>query len=248
MDKPRTFNGDLGNLPEALERLTTEQRWLVWKWETRRDKNGGLKWTKPPYQARYPRQNAKSDDPDTWGAYADAVAVVAAGDADGIGYALLGSDLGAIDLDKCRDAVTGEVAEWAETLHAEAGDAYHEITVSGQGTRILGTANGPSRQRRFNLGAGAGIELFRNTKKYITISGNERGKCAALPPIDNLIDTFEGRYDEQKGQKHASSDFLDFNTAAPQGRDYDSLIHNGAPDGGDRSELFHSAIWHLASR
>jgi hypothetical protein len=33
MDKPRTFNGDLGHLPGALERLTAERRWLVWKWE-----------------------------------------------------------------------------------------------------------------------------------------------------------------------------------------------------------------------
>jgi putative DNA primase/helicase len=246
MDKPRTFNGDLGNLPAALERLTAEPRWLLWKWETRRDKNGGLKWTKPPYQARYPRQNAKSDDPETWGSYADAVAAVAAGDADGIGYALLGTDLGAIDLDKCRNPVTGEVADWAEALHAEAGDAYHEVTVSGQGTRILGTANGPSRQRRFNLDDGAGIELFRNTKKYITISGNERGRCAALPPIDDLIDTLEGRYDAQKDRKRAG--LFDFNTAAPQGRDYDDLIHNGAPDGGDRSELFHGVVWHLAGK
>jgi hypothetical protein len=248
MDKPRTFNGDLGHLPSALEGLTTEQRWLVWRWETRCDKNGSLKWTKPPYQARYPRQNAKSYDPETWGSYADAVGAVAAGDADGIGYALLGSDLGAIDLDKCRDAVTGEMAEWAETLHAEAGNAYHEVTVSGQGTRILGTANGPSRQRRFNLGDGAGIELFRNTKKYITVSGNKRGTCAGLPPIDDLIDTLEERYDELKGHKGVSSDFFDFNTAAPQARGYDDLIRNGAPDGGDRSELFHGVVWHLAGK
>ena len=163
MDKPRTFNGDLGNLPAALERLTAEPRWLVWRWETRSDKDGNPNWTKPPYQARFPGKNAKTNDPQTWGAYADAIKAVNAGDADGIGYALLGSDLGAIDLDKCRDSVTGEVAQWAEAVHAEAGGAYHEVTVSGQGTRILGTANGPSRQRRFNLGDGAGIELFRRS-------------------------------------------------------------------------------------
>jgi putative DNA primase/helicase len=255
MDKPRTFNGDLENLPAALERLTAERRWLVWKWEARckksgepdLDKNGEPKWTKPPYQARFPKHHAATDDPTTWGTYLDAVDAVQAGEADGIGYALLGSDLGAIDLDKCRDAATGELAQWAEALHAEAGGAYHEVTVSGQGTRILGTANGPSRQRRFNLGHGDGIELFRNTKKYITISGNERGTCAGLPPIDDLIDTLEERFDEQKGRTRAVTDVFDFNDAAPQSRDYDDLIRNGVPEG-DRSEEFQRVVWHLASK
>jgi hypothetical protein len=255
MDKPRTFNGDLNHLPAALERLSAERRWLVWRWEARHkksgeldlDKNGDPKWTKPPYQARFPKHHAATDDPSTWGIYLDAVAAVKVGEADGIGYALLGSDLGAIDLDKCRNAATGEVAQWAEELHAEAGGAYHEITVSGQGTRILGITNGPSRQRRFNLGNGAGIELFRNTKKYITISANERGACAGLPPIDDLIDTLEERYDAQKDCKRASPAPFDFNTAAPQGRDYDDLIRNGAPNG-ERSELFHGAVWHLAGK
>jgi primase-polymerase (primpol)-like protein len=160
MDKPRTFNGDLNHLPAALERLSAERRWLVWRWEARHkksgeldlDKNGDPKWTKPPYQARFPKHHAATDDPSTWGIYLDAVDAVKVGEADGIGYALLGSDLGAIDLDKCRNAATGEVAQWAEELHAEAGGAYHEITVSGQGTRILGITNGPSRQRRFQSG------------------------------------------------------------------------------------------------
>jgi putative DNA primase/helicase len=249
MDKPRTFNGDLSNLPAALERLTAEQRWLVWRWELRGKKSDEeAQWTKPPYMARFPKKHAMTDNPETWGPYADAVAAVAAGDADGIGYALLGSDLGAIDLDKCRNPMTGEVAQWAEELHVEADGAYHEVTVSGRGTRILGTANGPSRQRRFNLNDGAGIELFRNTKKYITISGNARGSCAALPPIDDLIDALEERYDAQKGRKSASSNTFDFNDAARQSPDYDDLIRNGAPDGGDRSELFHGVVWHLAGK
>jgi hypothetical protein len=255
MDKPATYNGNLDHLPPALERLTTERRWLVWRWETRSkksgepdlNKKGELKWTKPPYQARFPKHHAATDDPLTWGTYLDAVDAVKYGEADGIGYALLGSDLGAIDLDKCRNAVTGEVADWAEELHAEAGDAYHEVTVSGQGTRILGITNGPTRQRRFNLGDGAGIELFRNTARYITVSGNERGTCAELPPIDGLIDALEERYDAQKGGKRASLDTLDFNDAGPRARDYDDLIRDGAPDG-DRSQEFQRVVWHLASK
>jgi hypothetical protein len=258
LQKPQTFNGDLANLPAALERLTAEPRWVIWRWEPRRkksgeldlDMNGSPKWTKPPYQARYPGQLAKSDDPGTWGSYADAVAAVEHGDANGIGYALLGFDVGAIDLDKCGDPATGEVERWAEVLHDEVREAYSEITVSGSGTRILGTATGPRRMRKFNLGGGAGIELFRNAERYITISGNQRGTGDGLPPIDDLIDALEARLDEEKGQRKAKgrvADGFDFNTAAPQAADFDDLIRNGAPDG-KRSEAFQSVVWHLAGK
>jgi hypothetical protein len=244
--KPQTFNGDLAHLPVALERLTAEPRWVVWRWELVKGR-----WTKPPYQARYPRQNARANDPETWSAYDDALEAVEHGDADGIGYALLGSDVGAIDLDKCRDPVTGEVAGWAEVVRD--GEAYSEITVSGTGTRVLGTATGPRRMRRFNLDGGAGIELFRNAERYITISGNQRGACDGLPLIDDLIDALEARLDEEKGQRRANDTSggtgLDFNAARQQtaGREYDSIIRNGVPDG-ERSEAFQSVVWHLAGK
>jgi hypothetical protein len=255
LQKPQTYNGDLENLPAALERLTAEPRWVVWKWELRRNKSGErAKWTKPPYQALYPGEKAKSDDPGTWGLYADAIAAVKHGEADGIGFSLLGSDLGAIDLDKCRDPATGEVAKWAETLHDMAPGTYSEVTVSGAGTRILGTATGPRRLRKFDLGRGAAIELFRNAERYITVSGNQLGTCDGLAPIDELIDTLEQRLDEWKGKGRtnghaANGSSFDFNAAGQQtaGRDYDSVICNGVPDG-QRSEAFQAAVWHLAGK
>src|SRR6516225_11040582 len=96
--KPQTHSADLSNLPKALQPLTAERRWVVWPWQLRKSK-----WTKPPRQARNPQCNARSNDPATWGDYADAVAAVAAGNADGIGYMLKDSNIGAIDLDHCVD-------------------------------------------------------------------------------------------------------------------------------------------------
>jgi primase-polymerase (primpol)-like protein len=98
-EKPKTFCGDLAHLPQALRPLTEQKRWVVWPWELRKSKGGKEKWTKPPRQARDPAYNARSNDPDTWGTYDEAVAAVAAGSADGIGYMLLGSGIGAIDVD-----------------------------------------------------------------------------------------------------------------------------------------------------
>jgi primase-polymerase (primpol)-like protein len=183
-EKPKTFCGNLAHLPQALQPLTEQKRWVVWPWELRKGNSGKEKWTKPPRQARNPAYNARSNDPDTWGTYDEAVAAVAAGNADGIGYMLLGSGIGAIDLDHvAEDGDSGKLKRWAEQLQAEANGAYQEVTVSGGGLRIVGTASGPDVQRKFTFDrqTGAGIELYRNTARYITVSGLEVGDCAELP-------------------------------------------------------------------
>jgi hypothetical protein len=243
MTKPRTYNADLAHLPSALVPLTEEQRWVVWPWELRTTKSGKEKWTKPPRQARNPRRNARSNDPSTWGSYADAVAAVAAGNADGIGYMLKDSNIGAIDLDHCVDQESTKLEPWAEQLCGEANGSYQEITVSGGGLRIIGIASGPETHRRFNFDrSGAGIELYRNTARYITISGLQIGQCPGLPPLDAFIDMLFARHSGQ------AAGGLDFNDADPQASpDYDDLIQNGAPEG-ERSELFQAVVWHLAGK
>ena len=244
MERPRTHNGNLGQLPAALLPLTRQERWVVWPWELRPTKNGKTKWTKPPRQVRDPRRNARSNDPTTWGSYTDAVAAVLGGNADGIGYMLQGSDIGAIDLDHCVDNDNGKLLPWAERLQNEAFGAYQEITVSGGGLRIIGKVNGPETQRKFTFDrkTGAGIELYRNTARYITISGIEMGgPCAELPPLDELIDRLLQRH----GQ---NPDGLDFNDAgSQQSASIDGIIKNGAPEG-VRSELFQKVVWNLASK
>ena len=127
--KPRTFHRDLENLPAALLPLTQLEHWVIWKWEQTKDS----RWTKVPYQPRFYNQHAKSNDPVTWGSYADAVLAFTSGHCDGIGFMLKDSELGAIDLDKIRDFATGQVLRWAEELFVEAANAgcYLEWTVSG---------------------------------------------------------------------------------------------------------------------
>jgi hypothetical protein len=144
----------------------------VWPWELRVNKGGKEKWTKPPRQARDPKHNARSNDPATWGSYDDAVAAVAAGNADGFGYMLLGSGVGAVDLDHVLEE-DGKPIRWAEQLCAEAAAAYQERTVSGAGLRIIGTTSGPETHRKltFDRKTGAGIELYRDTARYITVFG-----------------------------------------------------------------------------
>jgi hypothetical protein len=243
-DKPKTYNGDLAHLPAALMPLTQQPRWVVWPWEWRATKTSG-RWTKPPRLARDPRHSAKSNDPSTWDTWETAVKAVTAGNADGIGFMLLGSDIGAGDLDHCRNPETGAVDPWAEALSVEANGAYREVTVSGGGLRVIGKVSGPEAHRKFTFdrNTGAGVEVYRNTARYITVSGLELGTCLELPPLDGFIDTMLMRY----GGLQAGG--LDFNDAGPQSSsiNYDNLIRNGAPEG-QRSDLFQSVVWHLAGK
>ena len=247
MEKPKTFQGDLTHLPPALAPLTQEPRWLNWRWVWRTRKDGTGKWTKPPYQSRSPDKNASSTDPGTWGQYADAVEVVAEGAADGIGFALLGSNIGAVDLDHCRDADSGAISPWAEDIRAQANGSYCEVTVSGTGLRIISqVANETECHRKFTVdrATDGSIEIYRNCARYITVSGLEIGHCTDLPPADDFLDKLDSRYDEQ------SDGGFDFNTAGEQTTssiDYDDLIKNGAPEG-QRSELFQAVVWHLAGQ
>jgi hypothetical protein len=246
--KPHTYVADITQLPKALQHITRQKRWVVWRWELRKRKDGAEKWTKPPYQCSAPKTPAKSNDPGTWGTYAEAVAVVAAGLADGIGFMLKDSEVAAADLDHVRDAQTGEIIGWAKHLCVEADQLglYREVTVSGSGLRFIGLSHGSELHRKFTFHrkSGAGIELYRNTARYITISGLQEGSCDELGPIDDYLDTLVARFD---GQPTATPPFdFDFNNAGPQADYFHDIIENGAPEG-ERSGKFQEVIWHLAS-
>jgi RecA-family ATPase len=195
LKKPQTYNGDLDKLPGALAHLRDKPIWLCWKWEKRKSKEGGEKWTKPPLRVDDPAEKASSNDPATWGSHADAVEQVRAGKADGIGFALQGQGLACFDLDHCRDPETSDIDLWAYEYLDQFPDAYIEATVSGKGLRIIGTSD-KSIQRRFPLpdqDNGAAIELFSNAARYVTLSCNEYGVCFALPEIGDAMEAIAAK-------------------------------------------------------
>jgi hypothetical protein len=251
--KPHTHVGDIARLPKALDHITALKRWVVWRWEKRTKKNGTETWTKPPYQCANPSAAAKSNDSNTWGTYEAAVAVIEAGLADGIGFMLKESEVAAADLDHVRDVQTGELIGWAQRLCVEADSLglYREVTVSGRGLRFIGLSSQGSELHRkftFNRKSGAGIELYRNCARYITISGLQEGSCDSLGLIGDYLDQLVARFDEQPTTTSPPvSNFFDFNTAGPQTDYYRDLIENGAPEG-ERSEKFQEVVWHLASQ
>jgi AAA domain/Primase C terminal 2 (PriCT-2) len=195
--KPKTYNGNISTLPRALEYLREKPMWVCWSWV-----KDGERWTKQPRRIDNPDINASSSDPATWGAYKLAVKQVRAGKADGIGFALQGQNIGAFDLDHCRDPDTGQIEPWAQEYLDQFPDAYAEVTVPGTGLRILGASN-KSISSRFTLpnqGNGAAVELFSNTNRYLTLSCNQHGMCFELPPIGNAMEAIAAKLSGSKQQ------------------------------------------------
>ena len=249
--KPAIFSGDLAHLPAALSWLTTQRRWVVWRWLRRVTAGGKEKWTKPPFRPAFPNAAAKSNDASTWGSYEDALAAVTAGHADGIGVMLLPGEVAAADLDQCRDPVTGVLVGWAARLCVEAEQLglYIEVTISGCGLRFIGLSHQTAELHRrfsFHRTNGEGLELYRNTPRFITISGLQECQCEAMGEIDAYLDELLTRFDGQPPPQ--SSTRLNLNDAAPQSNSeyFAEIIENGAPEG-ERSEAFAEVVWHLAS-
>jgi primase-polymerase (primpol)-like protein len=200
---PKTHLGDLAAPPPALTPLCLMPNWLVWRWQ--RTAKG---WTKPPFRSDDPNRHAANNNPSTWSTRPEAVKAVLAGKANGIGFALTDTEIGAVDLDDCRDAETGAVDAWARTMISAAPNAYHEVTVSGTGLRIIGIANGAAAHKKFSISGArpsAAVEVYRRAVRYITVSGLEISRCKELPNIDALIDDIVARHD--KGRDDGANGF-----------------------------------------
>lgn len=187
--RPGTVQGDLANLPKALDVLKPLRHWVGWSWEWRVNKGGNGKWTKPLLRPDNPRRYAKSDDPTTWGTYEQALAACKAGLCEGIGFCLLGSNIGAFDLDNCRDPITGAIAPEAMAI-VERASSYTEITVSGTGLRVVGIGAGTPLQVQQKLpDCCVEVESYRNCARYITVSGNVLpGAPVAMVDIDSVLE------------------------------------------------------------
>jgi hypothetical protein len=241
--KPHTYAGDLDALRHspAFAHLVSQPRWLTWEW-VENPKNH--KWTKPPLQP-HGLAKAEVDNPATWGGFDLACDSVRAHRCDGIGIALLGADIAAVDLDHCRDPKTGAIEPWAQELVDQSG-TYTEITVSGRGLRLIGRASGGHLHRRFSRGNGGGaVELYRKCPRYITISAVQTGSNQDLVDIDQFLDDLAARLEAEKASRSngkqgcfTADGKIDLNAAKPR-QDPQDEDHS-------RSGEFNRLLWQLA--
>jgi hypothetical protein len=159
-------------LPPALRTLLKQNNWVAWKFV------GGRK---VPLQPHTPSQYASPSDPATWGTYSEARA-----NGRRIGFVLLESGIGALDLDDCRNPRTSMLTRWAQRL-VERSRTYCEITPSNRGLRIIGLTTGAPVHLILKRVPGQ-LEVYRDCPRYITVTGEQYGSCSRLRNIDWLID------------------------------------------------------------
>ena len=177
-------------LPRALASLCKIPHWVIWRAELRNGKQ-----TKPPRMSLAPQRYASTTDETTWSTYQEAEDAARAeglnSNAGGVGFVLLGSGISGIDLDHCVDLDTGEIAAWAMPIieHAERCGCYIEFSPNLTGMHILGKSQGAEVHRRWGVGEGDGrIEVFRDTKRFLTVTGKQFGQGSVDGDIDPVID------------------------------------------------------------
>jgi hypothetical protein len=249
MSKPTTHQADLAKLPRALAPLIERHQWGIWRWMQLPNGN----WQKPPFMATQPNRYVSINDPSTWSDYATALAAVQAGHAEGISYVLIEDDpFAAIDIDHCRHVETHSIDPWAQLFMQYAVTSYQEVTPSGEGVRIWGLANGAVLNRKFSLqiaNKDIAVELFRRTRKVLTITGYKLDTVRELTNIDSCIDWGviwgERRKAAATNTPIVNSHRLNGNGGSKYSIDeIEQIVRDGAPTGVNRSDLFHTVIGH----
>lgn len=112
------------NIPQELKQNAS---FCVWKLEKRQGRP-----TKVPYNPKT-GQMAKTNDPSTFGTFADAMKAYAMGGYNGIGYRV-SEGIGAIDIDHCIRE-DGSLNDVAASILGFFPDTYFERSPSGTGLR-----------------------------------------------------------------------------------------------------------------
>ncbi len=151
----------LDNFPDDLIR---RPQWVNWKLEQR-----GERMTKVPYQPN--GRKADSTNPATWSDFQSVKLACARDDTfTGIGFVFTKEDpYVGIDLDKCRDPVSGVVEPWATAI-INRFDTYAELSPSGKGFHIIGRGKLPTKGRKKDH-----IEMYESGR-YFTVTGDHYGQ------------------------------------------------------------------------
>jgi hypothetical protein len=250
-NKPTIHQADLAKLPRALAPLIERPQWAIWRYTQLPNGN----WQKPPFMATQPDRHVSTNDASTWTDYTTACAAVQAGHGDGISYILTENDpFAAIDIDNCRHVHTHSIDPWAQLFMQFAVTSYQEVTPSGEGVRIWGLANGATLNRKFTLeidGKGIAVELFRRSRKALTITGYRLNTVRTLTDINKVFD-WGVTWGERRKAAAAAANTTAVNGhhVNGNGRGYsideiEQIVRDGAPVGANRSDVFHSIVGHF---
>ena len=128
---------------------------------------------------------------------------------------------------------------------------YSEVTPSGAGCRIWGLASGAALHRKFTLeidGKEIAVELFRRTRKALTITGYRLDTIRELTGIDKVLD-WGVIWGERRKAAAAAAAPVNGHTFNGNGSGYsvdqiEQIVRTGAPEGANRSDVFHTVVGH----
>jgi hypothetical protein len=143
---------------DALDELKAAPQWVFWKFKERDGKR-----TKPPYDPATGNE-AKSNDPTTWGTFTEAWTAKQRYAGAGVGFMFHGDYVG-IDIDGCRDKETGAIDPEAQSIIDEL-QSYTEVSPSGTGVHIFVRGSLPATGRRKG-----NLEMY-DGGRYFTMTGH----------------------------------------------------------------------------
>jgi hypothetical protein len=249
--------------PTALVDFVAFPQWVAWRNEMR---NG--QWTKVPYCSA--TRQAEADDASSWLPH-DQAALIADVIVNGSGGGI-GIELGqcgerwitGVDLDTCRDPVTGIIEPWAVEV-IERLNSYTEVSPSETGVKvfllsdsaevpklrhIMGTPHGRQFKRANGSSHPPSIELYLSNR-YFTVTWEGLADTPAdlrVVPLEDLRwlieevgPTFSGKRDRANGSpgtNDTSASILDrLDIAAKHSKPLAAaLLHASTMRGGSRSE------------
>lgn len=184
---------DPGKIPQELK---VPLQWVLWKSEKRDGKP-----TKIPYCPQDPKRKAEADNPATWGSYEKALTISITDGFAGIGFEFSADDpYTGIDLDKCRNAETGEIEPWARAI-IDRMATYTEISPSGTGMHILIKGKLPPGGKRKGK-----IEMY-DSARYFTMTGDHlAGTPLTIEPRQAELEVLHGEvFGKPKGEPQAAA-------------------------------------------
>jgi putative DNA primase/helicase len=143
---------------QAPAELRTAAQFVCWREEVRDGEP-----TKVPYSVSGGK--ASTTNPKTWAPLDAALSHAAEHSMSGVGFVFTEDDpFAGIDIDKCRDAQTGEIEPWAWKI-VTAFDSYTEVSPSGTGLHIFVKATLPGPNNRKGP-----LEMYESGR-YFTLTG-----------------------------------------------------------------------------
>ena len=240
----------LGNIPPQMR---SERRWVCWQVQVR-----GTSKTKVPI-APFHRSDgrlgkAKSNDPETWGTFADACALkLALPDDDlGIGF-MLGDGWSGLDLDHVVDAGGNLIPEAFQIMADLGGCGYAEWSPSGDGLHVIFWCDKPDGYTSRRSIAENAYAEFYGSGRFLTVTGanmaleSHEVSKASEEAVQRLCERYFKRGSIQPDEKWVKPTKI-YAGSTPAETYAESIILKGPIPEGERNSRLFQIAGHIAKK